>query len=426
MINSQANEAVKRATFSKDFGRPLYDSYCFSNLPGTMKKLLGFQGEFSSLPADVVGGQYRSYDLVLLIFVDGFGWKFFEKYVEKYPFLKRFVQEGVASKITTQFPSTTANHVTCLNTGLDVGQSGIYEWFYYEPKLDRVIAPLLFSYAGDGQSESLRAQRVDPQQIYPTKTIYEELHKQGITSHVIQHLNISHSTYSQMMFRGAHVLPYATPRQAMKNMVELSQTSSKSPDYAYFYFGDIDAMGHRQGIGSPGFEKAVDGFFTEIEENFWKKLNRTKRKVACVLVADHGMVPVDPQTTLYLNKVFPVLQKYLKRNKQDHLIAPAGSCRDFFLHIREEYLEEAKEMLTKSLKGKAEVYLTEELIKERLFGLKPPSPAFMSRVGNLVILPYQNEAIWWYEKGHFEQKFLAAHGGLTRDEMETTFLFIEC
>jgi predicted AlkP superfamily pyrophosphatase or phosphodiesterase len=207
-------------------------------------------------------------------------------------------------------------HVTCLNTGLDVA-SGVYEWFTMsQSDRDRSSS---FSYAGDRQA-SLRVARVDPQQIYPTKTIYEELHKQGITSHVIQHLNISHSTYSQMMFRGAHVLPYATPRQAMKNMIELSQASAQKPDYAYFYFGDIDAMGHRQGIGSPGFEKAVDGFFTEMEENFWKKLNRTKRKVACVLVADHGMVPVDPQTTLYL-KSFPV-SKYLKRNKQDNLIAP--------------------------------------------------------------------------------------------------------
>jgi hypothetical protein len=45
-------------------------------------------------------------------------------------------------------------------------------------------------------------------------------------------------------------------------------------------------------------------------------------------------------------------------------------------------------------------------------------------VGNLVILPYEHEAIWWYEKGRFEQHFYAAHGGLTRKEMETIFLFL--
>ncbi|MFI5333861.1 MAG: alkaline phosphatase family protein [Chlamydiales bacterium] len=426
MINSHAEKAVKEATFSKRFGKPLYNSYCFSNIPGTLQKLLGVQSNLPALPADVVGGKYDTYDLIFLLFVDGFGWKFFEKYVDNYPFLKRFVQEGVASKITTQFPSTTANHVTCMNTGLNVGQSGVYEWFYYEPKLDRVIAPLLFSYAGDGQSETLRTVRVDPYQIYPNKTIYEEMHRQGITSHIVQHLSITHSTYSQMMFRGAQLLPYASPRQAMRTMVEFGQTNAKKPDYVYFYFGDIDGAGHRQGIGSPGFEKAVDQFFTEIEEHFWQPLNKTKRKTACVLIADHGMVPVDPETTFYINKKFPVLQKHLKRNAQDKLIAPAGSCRDFFLHIKEEHLEETHLMLKRELKGKAEIYKTEELIQEGLFGNAPPSAAFKSRVGNLVILPYINEAIWWYEKGHFEQRFLGAHGGLTRDEMETIFLFLEC
>jgi predicted AlkP superfamily pyrophosphatase or phosphodiesterase len=288
-----------------------------------------------------------------------------------------------------------------------------------------VIAPLLFSYAGDTQSETLRTARVDPHQIYPTKTLYEELHKQGITSHVIQHLNISHSTYSQMMFRGAQVLPYATTRQAIKTMVELAETPAQKPDYVYFYFGDIDAAGHRQGIGSASFEKAVDGFFSEMEEEFWKRLSRKKRKTACLLIADHGMVPVDPQTTLYLNREFPVLEKYLKRTERNRLVAPAGSCRDFFLHIKPEYLGEAKEFFTRALEGKAEVFLTEELIQEKLFGASAPSSLFLNRVGNLVLLPYENEAVWWYEKGHFEQRFLAAHGGLTRSEMETIFLFLE-
>jgi len=40
-------------------------------------------------------------------------------------------------------------------------------------------------------------------------------------------------------------------------------------------------------------------------------------------------------------------------------------------------------------------------------------------VGNLVILSYRYESVWWYEKGKFEQNFYGHHGGLTPQEMET-------
>jgi hypothetical protein len=46
----------------------------------------------------------------------------------------------------------------------------------------------------------------------------------------------------------------------------------------------------------------------------------------------------------------------------------------------------------------------------------------MARVGNLVILPYRGEAVWWYEKDRFEQKFRGHHGGLTPQEMEIPLL----
>jgi hypothetical protein len=46
------------------------------------------------------------------------------------------------------------------------------------------------------------------------------------------------------------------------------------------------------------------------------------------------------------------------------------------------------------------------------------SPRFQSRVGNLVILPYRGESVWWFEKDKFEQKFHGHHGGLTKQEME--------
>lgn len=425
MINQDAADCLKRSTFSKNFCKPVYDTYGFSTVPGTIKKLFGLKGDFTSLPAQAVGGKYAAYDLVILFFVDGFGWRFFEKYAERYPFLKRFIESGVASKISSQFPSTTANHVTCISTGLDVGESGVYEWFYYEPKVDRVIAPLLYAFAGDTEDETLKRAPVSPLELFPKRTLFEDLHSHGITSYAIQHLDIAHSTYSEIMLRGAKALPYKQLKQGLQNCLEIALAPKAGPNYLYFYCGDIDGVGHRQGIDSSGFEKTVDSFWTMMEELFWKKLSNPQQKIACLVIADHGMTALDPKKTFYLNEEIPQIEKIMRRNQAGDLIVPAGSCRDFFLHVERQHLDEAVALLTPKLEGRAEVYKTESLIKQNFFGLKKPSREFLERVGELVILPYANEAVWWYKKGHFEQRLLGAHGGLTRDEMETIFLFLE-
>jgi hypothetical protein len=46
-------------------------------------------------------------------------------------------------------------------------------------------------------------------------------------------------------------------------------------------------------------------------------------------------------------------------------------------------------------------------------------------VGNLVVLAYRHESVWWYEKGKFEQHYYGHHGGLTPQEMEIPLLGLE-
>ncbi len=111
------------------------------------------------------GARFRR---VVTLFVDAFGWRFFERF-QDHPLLSRIAQAGSVTKLTSQFPSTTSAHVTTLYTGEAVGQHGVYEWFYYEPQVDAVIAPLLFSYAGDDGRETLVNAGVDGAAILPSR-----------------------------------------------------------------------------------------------------------------------------------------------------------------------------------------------------------------------------------------------------------------
>jgi hypothetical protein len=46
----------------------------------------------------------------------------------------------------------------------------------------------------------------------------------------------------------------------------------------------------------------------------------------------------------------------------------------------------------------------------------------LQRVADLVILPYNGETVWWYEKGRYEMLFYGHHGGLTPNELEIPLL----
>src|SRR5262249_38880427 len=136
MINDTARLAVERSTCGPAglFRRPLYDSYGFNRLPATLAYLLSGDETLlpPALPADVLGAWARRWSSVVHVVVDGFGWHLFQQFAHRLPFLARLVERGRCSPITAQFPSTTAAHLTTLHTGLDVGQSGVHEWFYYE------------------------------------------------------------------------------------------------------------------------------------------------------------------------------------------------------------------------------------------------------------------------------------------------------
>ncbi|MBK9234079.1 MAG: alkaline phosphatase family protein [Anaerolineae bacterium] len=117
-------------TAGSSFIKPQYGGRCFADLPSTIQYLLTGAGR-AALAPEIMAGLADRYDTIIFMFIDSFGWRFFEQAAPDYPALQRFVQHGRAERITAQFPSTTAAHVTTIHSGLPVAASGVYEWFYY-------------------------------------------------------------------------------------------------------------------------------------------------------------------------------------------------------------------------------------------------------------------------------------------------------
>jgi hypothetical protein len=420
MINQESLVAVESANFSPQFVRPLYDGYGFAQIPQTIRYCLTDSVQ-KGIPFGERDDLYQKYDAVVLLFVDAFGWRFFETYHQRAPFLRRVAEQGLVSKLTSQFPSATAAHVTTIHTGLPVGQSGVYEWYYYEPLLDRMIAPLLFSFAGDKDRDTLAATGVAAQALYPAQTLYQELQPHGVDSVVFQHVNYAHSPYSSIVTNGARMVAYRTLPEALVNLGQLLDRQKRT-SYYFMYVDTIDTICHRYGPDAPQTAAEIEAFLAIMELILQQNRAGQRPRTLFLLTADHGQIAIDPATTIYINQRSPEVLPLLATNRAGQPLAPAGSSRDMFLHVKDAHLDQAQALLQQALAGRAEIYRVQELIDQGVFGTTSPSAAFMSRVGNLVILPYAHETVWWYEAGRFEQKFYGSHGGLSRAEMETLLL----
>jgi len=385
---------------NEQFIKPRYDLGGFAGIPNRVKDA------FAS----------GKYDAVVLFLVDAFGWRFFERFQDA-AFVKRMAKHGRIEKLISQFPSTTAAHVTTIHTGLPVGQSGVYEWYYYEPLVDQIIAPLLFSYAGTKDRDTLKPTGIEPAALYPKGKFYPDLKKMGVDPYVFGLREYTPSTYSNVVMAGAELRSFKTLSEALINLGLLLEKKT-GPAYIHLYFDKVDTLCHEYGPNAPQTEAEIETFLLILEHYFDRIFNG--KKILFLMTADHGASEVDPQTTTYLNTNprFAGLERFLKTNLKGQLLVPAGSARDMFLYIKDDLLDEAQSFLATRLEGKADVLRTESLIADGYFGTEISS-RFRERVGNLVILSYRYESVWWYEKDKFEQKYYGHHGGLTPQEMET-------
>jgi hypothetical protein len=391
--------------------RPLADGYTFAALPATVERLL--LGRDGGLPRAALGDAPEHAERVVLVLLDAFGWRFFTRHAERHPLLRRFLADGAVAKLTTQFPSTTAAHVTTLHTGRPVADHGMYEWNIYEPSLDALVTPLLFSFAGDGERDTLRRAGTDPRTLYPTGTLYRRLAAGGVRCLAFHPSSFSPSTYDGVLLDGATLHPYDTLATAF-GALAAALAAEPGPAYAYVYIDTLDATGHQHGPASEAFDAEAVRCLDAIEA----ALPALPRGTLLLLAADHGQVTVDAATTRFVNELWPGIGEHLRRDRRGRPLAPAGSARDLFLHTAPGGHARLVAGLRDLLGACAEVHATADLVAEGLFAAAP-GPRLAERLGDVCVLPAPGETVWWRERGRFDMRFRGHHGGLTPDEAHT-------
>lgn len=391
---------------------PATGGLCFDAIPGTVETLLTGTSPLPALPAAAHGLPARA-DRVVLVYLDAFGWRFLERHGD-HPVFRRAAS---VERLTSQFPSTTAVHVTTVHTGLPLADHGVYEWHVYEPTLDRLITPLLFAFAGEGKRGTLGAAGLPLSAVFPDGSpLYRRLAAAGATPIVVQPNAFQPPgseavAPSALLAADARIAGYDAIDDAFE--VAAAAVAAEERAFANVYLPHVDELMHVHGPDHAFADEGIEWSLDLLDE----LLAALPAGTVVLLTADHGMAAVSPDRTVYVNELWPEIGGLLRHGADGRPLAPAGSCRDLFLHARPGRADELVAGLAARLDGIAEVRRTADLVADGLFG-PAPGRRLLDRLAEVVVLPFDGEAVYWHEAGRFEQKFLGQHGGLTPGEMD--------
>ena len=154
--------------------------------------------------------------------------------------------------------------------------------------------------------------------------------------------------------------------------------------------------------------------------NSWRNLAGTGDALV-LLTADHGQSETHPLRTIYLNTDLPASSAFSRATGTGspcscRLARATYSCTSGISFWKR------RRLLARAAGGAGRRLSHRRPDRGGLLRRGAGLGDVLGRAGNLVVLPYRGEAVWWYEKDRFEQKNFGHHGGLTPQEMEIPLL----
>lgn len=225
----------------------------------------------------------------IVLLVDGLGQQLLTEHAADAPYLSTL---PTASPLTAGFPTTTAASISSLGTGRCVGEHGIAGYSFAAPPVGGLLHPLSWSTHGTVQDGA--GQRTGmlstwpPEAAQPHPTIAESLGGSGVELRTVVPAEFAGTGLTRAALRGARLHGVRALGDLADGM--LAAAHADAPTLCYAYHAHVDLLGHAHGPGSDPWRlqlSQVDHLVSTVAE-------RLPPGVALTVVADHGMVAVDP------------------------------------------------------------------------------------------------------------------------------------
>jgi Type I phosphodiesterase / nucleotide pyrophosphatase len=323
------------------------------------------------LPACVHGAR-----AVVLLVLDGFGWRAIEAARARLPVLGSL--EG--GPITTVVPSTTAAALTSIASGLPPARHGMVG---YRMLLGGQVLDVLRWKVPEGRPPE------------PASVTLVDKAFCGRDVPTVVRAEFQRSGFTESHMRGVRFIGWRTTATLVTHVARLVGAGES---FVYAYYDGVDKVAHEYGI--------ADGFFPAetlaTDRLVGDLLDALPGDAVLVVTADHGQVQFERWVTME-----PVSRQ---------VRAYAGDARLRYLYARPGSEAELLKAAGDAFGDVAWVFGRHQLVDEGWLGPEPPPGDVLTRIGDVTLAAKGNVAFADPTHPH-ETRLRAGHGSLSPEEM---------
>lgn len=397
-----------------EFVLPRYDGRSIANIPATVANLLDVP--FSGAPPleetlwQPLRGDVKR---VIVILLDAFGWNILQREHDTLPLID---QAQVVETITSVFPSTTVNALSCVWTGTTPAQHGLVGLRLFFPEHAVLGQMISFKPVFHNAPDALVKAGTEPEQFLATMGVGTKLTATDVAVHAFKGKEIANSALSKMHGRGITGNHGAVSMADMLwQTCQLVESNLEQKLYAYLYWPTVDTLSHVYGPFGGAVSAEAHTLLHQIKTHLLDTLSPAAREgtVVCI-TSDHGHTVVPVAQNVYASDHPQLQQMLLMRN--------AGEPRVPYFYVKQGRVRDVVNYVNDNLADVAVAMTSDEALERGLFGSPPYAPQARDRLGDVVMI-MRHGALWLnpkeVEKAH---KLIGRHGSLSADEMEAIWL----
>jgi hypothetical protein len=340
------------------------------------------------LPGEIAGA------CVLLI--DGLGADLLDTYAEDAPVLATLRDR----RLQVGFPSTTVAGLAAIGTGCRSGEHGMVGLSFRLPGADVVNA---LGWRPHPWGRDLRDE-LPPEHVQPMPTTFERASSAGMAVSVISGAQFTGSGLTRAVLRGGRYVGV----QALGDLAACVRSAVADGGFCYGYHSELDLLGHVYGPGSTAWRmqlRHVDRLVESIVEGL-------PPGGLLAVVADHGMVAVDPSEVVDVDASEPML---------DGVEAIGGEPRARHVYVADGAADSVLAAWRETLAQRAWVVSRDEAISAGWFGDRIGDDVRF-RIGDVVAAARGSAGIMRRTVESLLSSLIGQHGSLTPAEQQVPLL----
>lgn len=338
-----------------------------------------------------------------VLLIDGLGAELLAAHAADAPVLS--AMSGTDNRtLHVGFPSTTAAGLAAIGTGYRSGEHGFVGYSFRVPEAGPEFDVInALRWRPHPWGPDLR-DRVVPEQIQPLPTTFERAGDAGFEVSVVSGAEYAHSGLTRALLRGGRYVGV----HALGDLAAEVIGAVAGSGFCYGYHADLDLAGHLHGPGSLAWRMQL----RQVDRLVESVLEALPSECLLTVVADHGMVTVDPAAAVDIDECEPL---------RDGVVAVGGEARARHVYASTGAADDVLAIWRSTLADSAWVMSRDEAIAAGWFGPRVRDDV-RSRIGDVVAAARGSAALLRRHAEPLESALIGHHGSLTSAEQYVPLL----